>query len=60
MVTSDPHDALVFAHQHARQLRAERAAERLRHGSVTRRALAAALRRAANRVDPAPFAPRPA
>jgi hypothetical protein len=56
--SSNPRDALAVAHQHARHLRAERAAERLRRGSVTRRALAASLRSAANRLDPAPLAPR--
>ena len=60
MFNSDPHDALAVAHRHAGHLRAERAAERLRRASVTRRALAASLRRAANRLDPAPLAPRPA
>jgi hypothetical protein len=60
MLTSDTRDALVVAHQHARHLREERAAERLRNASGTRRALAASLRSAANRLDPAPLAPRPA
>jgi hypothetical protein len=52
MFTSDPRDALVFAHERARRLCAG--------ASGTRRALAASLRRAANRLDPAPLAPRPA
>jgi hypothetical protein len=60
MFTSDPRDALAVAHQHARHLRAERAAERLRGRSVTRRTLAASLRSAANRLDPAPLAAWPA
>ena len=60
MFTSDPRDALMVAHEHARHLREERAAERLRRASGTRRALAASLRRAANRLDPAALAARPA
>jgi hypothetical protein len=60
MVTYDPRDALAVAHQHARRLREETAAERLRRMSGTRRALAASLRRAADRLDRTPFAPRPA
>jgi hypothetical protein len=60
MFTSDPRDALVLAHEHARHLHAETAAERLRGASGTRHALAAFLRRAANRLDPAPLAPRAA
>ena len=59
MFTSDPRDALVFAHEHARRLRRETAAERLRRASCARRVLAASLRHAANRLDPAAFAPRP-
>jgi len=60
MLTSDPHYALVLAHERARRLREESAAEHLRRASGTRRALAESLRRAADRLDPAPFAPRPA
>lgn len=60
MFTTDPRAALAVAHQRARHLRREAADQRLGHGSGTRRALAASLRRAANRLDPAPFAPRPA
>ena len=60
MLTSDPRYALVLAHERARRLREESAAERLRRSSGTRRALAESLRRAADRLDPAPFAPRPA
>jgi len=37
MFTSDPRDALVLAHERARQLREEAAAERLRRASATRR-----------------------
>lgn len=51
MVTSDPRDVLVLAHVHARQLHDAAAAERLRRGTRTRRALAESLRRAANRLD---------
>lgn len=60
MFTTDPRDALVLAHEHARQLREESAARRLRRASGTRRALAASLRRAADRLDRAPLAPRAA
>jgi hypothetical protein len=60
MFTSDPRDALMVAHEHARHLREERAAERLRNAAGTRRAVAASLRRAANRLDPTPLAARPA
>ena len=60
MFTSHPLDALVVAHERGRQLCAEAAAERLRGTSGTRRALALFLRRAADRLDPAPLARRPA
>ncbi|HYT51746.1 MAG TPA: hypothetical protein VEL10_06045 [Gaiellaceae bacterium] len=60
MFTNDPLDALVAAHERARQLRAEAAAERLRGTSGTRRALAVSLRRAADRLDPAPLGRRTA
>lgn len=60
MITLDPHDALVAAHEHGRRLRAEAAAERLRGPSATRRALALSLLRAANRLDPASLAAGPA
>lgn len=60
MFTSHPRDALVLAHEHARRLRAETAADRLRPAPDARRALAASLRRAANRLDPVPLAPRTA
>jgi hypothetical protein len=56
MFTTHPHDALVLAHERARHLRAETAAERLRRASATRRALAASLRRTADRLDPLPLA----
>ena len=60
MFTSDPAAALIVAHQHARHLRDETAAGRLHRVPGARRALAASLRRAANRLDPTPLAPRPA
>lgn len=60
MFTSHPRDALVLAHAHARRLREETAAERLRPASSLRPALAASLRRAADRIAPAPLAGRPA
>lgn len=60
MFPSDPLDLLVLAHERARGLRDEAAAARLRSTPGTRRALAASLRRLANRLDPAPLAPRPA
>jgi hypothetical protein len=56
MFTSHPYDALVLAHERARRLRAESAAEHLRGSSATRRALAASLRRTADRLDPLPLA----
>ncbi len=57
MLSADPRDGLVFAHERARRLREETATDRLRPASGTRRAVAASLRRAANRLDPAPLAP---
>ena len=60
MFTSDPYSALVVAHERARHLRAEAAAERFRRRPDARRTLAASLRHLADRLDPAPFAPRPA
>jgi hypothetical protein len=56
MLTSHPRDALVLAQERARRLREETAADDLRPASGTRRALATSLRRAANRLDPAPLA----
>ena len=53
-------DLLDLAHEHGRALRAEAAEERLRGAPGTRRALAASLRRVADRLDPAPLARRPA
>jgi len=60
MFTSDPRDALLVANQCARRLREASAAERLFRDSSARRALAAFMRRVADRLDPASFAPRPA
>jgi hypothetical protein len=59
MSITDPRDALVIAHEHGRRLRAEAEAERLFRGrSGARRAVAASLRRIADRLDPAPLRPR--
>jgi hypothetical protein len=60
MLTNDPLEVLGVAHERGRRLRAEAAAERLRGPTGTRRALAMSLRRAADRLDPGPFAKRPA
>jgi hypothetical protein len=60
MFTTDPRDALMIAQARVRNLREERAAERLRRPSGARRAVAASLRRVANRLDPAALAARPA
>ena len=58
MFTSDPHDALVVAHERGRRLRAE--AQRLCPSSRTRSVLATVLRCAANRLEPAPLGHRAA
>jgi hypothetical protein len=58
MLTHPVHD-LDLVHQRGRELRAEAAAERLRGVSPARHAIAVALRRAADRLDPARLAPRP-
>jgi hypothetical protein len=60
MFISDPRDALVLAHEHTRHLYEETAAERLRLAVRKHDTLAALLRRAADRLDPAPLAHRPA
>ena len=60
MFVTHPRDTLVFVHERTRQLREAAAGDRLRRGSGTRHVLAAALRRAATRLDPAPLAVRPA
>jgi hypothetical protein len=60
MITSTPRDELAVVHERGGRLRAEAEAERLRGPSTTRHALAASLRRAADRLDRAPFARIPA
>jgi hypothetical protein len=60
MLTTNPIDALLVAHQRGRELQAQAAAERLGGTSGIRGALAAYLRRAADRLDPAPLTRRPA
>ena len=60
MFSSNRLDALALAHERGRNLRAEAAAERLRGTTPTRRALAASLHRAADRLDAAPPPRRPA
>ena len=60
MLTVHAQDALVFAAERAGRLREEAAADRLGRTSHIRRAVAAALRRAANRLDPAALIRRPA
>jgi hypothetical protein len=59
MFTSSSLDALVVAHQRGRELQAQAAAERLGGRSGLRGALAAYLRHAADRLDPAPVTRRP-
>jgi hypothetical protein len=59
MLTMHPRDAHVFAAAYVRRLQ-EEAAEDLRRRSWTRCALAASLRLAANRLDPAPLVRRAA
>jgi hypothetical protein len=56
MVSSDPSEALLLAHERLRRLRQEAAALRLRRPRRARRALADSLRRAADRLDPATLA----
>ena len=51
--TPDVHDQLALAHERGDRLRAEATAERLSAPSGPRRALAASLRRLADRLDPA-------
>jgi hypothetical protein len=58
MLTTDPHGALALAHDRTDRLVAEAAADRLRESSGTRHALAALLRGAADRLEPAPPASR--
>jgi hypothetical protein len=60
MLATHPDDVLILAHDHARHLREEQAAELLRPAHRRGRPLAALLRRLADRLDPAPLAHRPA
>lgn len=60
MYTSDPRNALSIAHERVVRLRDEAVAERARGTSQTRHVAATVLRCAADRLDPAPFAPRAA
>ena len=60
MIITDPRDALALSEQRSAQFQAEAAAERLREPSVVRRGLARFMRRAADRLDPAPRAWQPA
>lgn len=56
----DSRDGLVFAHERARRLRDEAAADRLRRAPRTQRSLSASLRGLACHIDSAPLAHRPA
>jgi hypothetical protein len=56
----DPVDALFLAELRTRELRQHAAAERLFVRPARRRTLARALRRIADRLDPAPLVQRPA
>jgi hypothetical protein len=58
MLTSDTNDALALAHARTRRFSAEAAANRLRTHSGARHALAAMLRRAADRLEPPSLAAR--
>ncbi|HEV8249286.1 MAG TPA: hypothetical protein VGQ15_04890 [Gaiellaceae bacterium] len=60
LLIPDPRDHLAVAHERGRRLRSEAAAERMSAPLGPRRALAASLRRAADRLDPAPLAWREA
>ena len=60
MFTPHPLDALVLAHERGRRLRAEAEAERLGGASAMRSTVAAALRRAADRLDPGTLVRQPA
>lgn len=60
MFTCNPLDALAVAHVRGGELRAEAAMDRLGGTSAARHAIAVFLRRAADRLDPAALAPRPA
>lgn len=56
----DPRDQLTVAHERGHRLRTDAAADRLSGPSGARRVLAASLRRAADRLDPAPLSWREA
>ena len=60
MFTPHPRDALLLALEDGRRLRAEAEAERFRGASTMRGTIAAALRRAADRLDPGPLVRQPA
>ncbi len=53
------HDDLELVHARGRRLRADAAAARVGGRSPVRHAIAVALRRAADRLDPARLAPTP-
>jgi len=55
MLLPDARDQLLVAHERGQRFRDEGEAERLRRRFSTRRALAVSLRRAADRLDPAPL-----
>jgi hypothetical protein len=55
MLVPDARDQLTVAHERGEQLRSEAAADRLHASHGPRRALAASLRRVADRLDPAPL-----
>jgi hypothetical protein len=57
MIITDPQDTLLMAQVRANRLHGEAAAERFSASTAKRRrAVAELLRRAANRLDPAPLA----
>jgi len=60
MTTTASFDTLAVARRRGEELRAEAAAERLLGAPVQRHVLAASLRWAADRLDPAPLAALPA
>ncbi len=59
MFTPHPQDALLLAHAHLRRLRDEAAAERPGGAPTLRSTIAASLRHAADRLDPAALVPQP-
>ena len=56
MFVNDCSSGLAYARERARQLQAQAAAERIRSAAAPRRTAALLLRRAADRLDPAPLA----